>query len=346
MSKIRVVVVDDSKFIRTLFTSMLNDTNDIEVVDTAEDPYDAREKIKKHNPDVITLDIEMPKMDGIEFLEKIMRLRPMPVVMVSTLTQKGADITLKALEMGAVDYIPKPIDAKEYENIDWLKDELANKVRAAAMAKVRPNIGNQKPLERIQQKVTLKSSSPELIAIGSSTGGVEALREIISTLPIGIPPVIITQHMPEKFTTSFANRLNSMTDLSVHEASDGMRVEANNVYIAPGNFHLKVKRTPEGSLRTVVENSELVSGHRPSVDVMFSSVAEVVGGKAIGVILTGMGKDGSIGMKKMKDKGCFNIGQTQDTCVVYGMPKAAKEAGAVDVEVALNKISEFLIQKL
>lgn len=346
MNKIKVIVVDDSNFIRTLFSSMLSKAPDIEVAATAEDPYDAREKIKLHNPDVITLDVEMPKMDGLEFLEKIMKLRPMPVVMASTLTQRGADITFQALEMGAVDYIPKPTDAKQYENVAWLEQELIEKVRAAAGAKVKPRLDASEAKSGKAGSCKLRADAPELIAIGSSTGGVEAIREIITNLPIGLPPIIITQHMPEKFTTSFANRLNSLTELSVHEASDGMRIEANNIYIAPGNFHLKVARTAQGGLKTVVECTELVSGHRPSVDAMFTSVAEVVGNKAMGVILTGMGKDGAQGMKLMKSKGCYNVGESQESCVVYGMPKAAKEAGAIDTEVPLSKMAAFIVKHL
>ncbi|MFI4984035.1 MAG: chemotaxis response regulator protein-glutamate methylesterase [Rickettsiales bacterium] len=341
--KIKVIVVDDSKFIRTLFTGMLSQTPDIEVVDTAEDPFDAREKIKKHNPDIITLDVEMPKMDGISFLEKIMRLRPMPVIMVSTLTQKGADTTLKALELGAFDYLAKPTDYNAYNNLDTLRDELADKIRSAANAKVTsPARWGESQNSPVKFNPSAKTAN-KIIAIAASTGGVEAIKEVLVRMPSNCPPIIITQHMPEKFTESFARRLNTLTQIEVCEARDGQKLECGKAYIAPGGMHLTVKRTPTGAIVHVADG-ENVSGHKPSADVMFKSVANIFGKEAVGVILTGMGRDGADGLKSMAENGAINIGQDSDTCVVYGMPKAAKESGAITNEYPIDKITEELLK--
>lgn len=341
--KIKVIVVDDSKFIRTLFTGLLNQTPDIEVVDTAEDPIDAREKIKLHNPHLITLDVEMPKMDGISFLEKIMRLRPMPVIMVSTLTQKGADTTLKALELGAIDYLAKPSDFNAYRNLDVLKDELANKIRNAASANMTSSNRGGDGLKKVVLFNPSIKTSGKIIAIAASTGGVEALKEVLIRMPFSCPPIVITQHMPEKFTEAFAKRLNTLTQIEVCEARDGQKLQTGKAYIAPGGKHLTVIKTPTGGILHV-SDGELVSGHKPSADVMFKSVANTYGKESIGVILTGMGKDGAEGLKCMAEKGSTNIGQEKESCVVYGMPKAAKDIGATIREYPIEKITEELLK--
>jgi two-component system chemotaxis response regulator CheB len=344
MSKtIKVLIVDDSSVIRQMFSAILSEDPDIEVVGVAVDPYDAREKIKLLNPDVITLDIEMPKMDGLTFLEKIMTLRPMPVVMVSTLTQKGADSTIRALEIGAVDYVAKPLENDAENNFSLLRAELLTKVKSAGLAKVRAYNKSSIDNATIINIPTEKIIRRNLIAIGASTGGVEALREVLCRMPINSPPIVVVQHMPPKFTASFANRLNNICLVTVQEASDGQEIMPGNVYIAEGGKHLRVNKHGKKYICSVKEG-ESVSGHCPSVDVMFASISENVGGDVVGVILTGMGKDGAAGMLKMKNAGAVNIGQNQETCVVYGMPKEAKANGAVDIEVPLIEISEAIIK--
>jgi two-component system chemotaxis response regulator CheB len=341
--KIKVLIVDDSALIRQLFTSILSEDPQIEVVGAAIDPYDAREKIKALNPDVITLDIEMPKMDGITFLEKVMTLRPMAVVMVSTLTQKGADSTIRALEIGAIDYVSKPVEHQNSDTIGALKEELLTKVKHAYNAKVKPynkDSANNVETVRIPAGKAIKRN---FIAIGASTGGVEALKEVLCRMPENSPPIVVVQHMPPKFTASFAARLNNICHMQVHEAKDGQEITSGNVYIAEGGKHLRVKKNG-GKYICTVNEGELVSGHCPSVDVMFTSVAENVGGNVVGVILTGMGKDGASGMLKMRNAGAINIGQNKDTCVVYGMPKEAFANGAVNVEKPLLEISGEIIK--
>jgi two-component system chemotaxis response regulator CheB len=340
MKPVRVIVVDDSKLIRNMFADILNSDPGIEVVATAEDPYDAREKIKKFSPDVITLDIEMPHMNGIEFLEKIMKLRPMPVVMVSTLTQKGARETIKALELGAIDYIPKPSNT-DANLLKALKDELITKVKTAATARVRR--GPAPVVKQIPQS-EYKGASNKIVFIGSSTGGVEALREVITALPANCPPILIVQHMPPGFTASFAHRLNGLSAPNVQEARNGIKVEAGNVYIAAGDRHLEIQGSP-GAYSLKVKDGEKVSGHKPSVDVLFRSAAEKVGKNAVGVILTGMGKDGAEGLLSLKRTGAPTMGQNEMTCTVYGMPKAAKELGAVDREFPISKIAVEILDK-
>ena len=339
--KISVIVVDDSALIRKLFSEMLSEAPDIEVLDTAIDPYDAREKIKALNPDVITLDIEMPKMDGLSFLEKIMTLRPMPVVMASTLTQKGADETIRALELGAVDYISKPQGTQTRSNLVPLQEELIEKVRAAAGV----NLTTRTQLRAQQQESTVipfHGSSRHIIAIGSSTGGVEALRDVFLALPANAPPIVMTQHMPRTFTTSFAARLDGLSQVTVSEAVQGARLKPGHAYLAPGDEHLKIRKVG-GDYYCNLEKSAPVSGHCPSVDVLFDSVATAAGAKAVGVILTGMGKDGAKGMLAMRHAGAYTVGQNQASCVVYGMPRAAMEAGAVQKELALHEIARHIL---
>ncbi|WP_298723094.1 chemotaxis response regulator protein-glutamate methylesterase [uncultured Ferrovibrio sp.] len=341
--KIKVLIVDDSALIRQLLTSALSSDPEIEVVGAAPDPLIARSMIKELNPDVLTLDVEMPNMDGISFLEKIMRLRPMPVVMVSTLTQKGAAITMQALEMGAVDFVPKPtLDIKHA--LEEIKQELISKVKMASTARV---VARSRPTDQPPKRLTPGpgfNSTDIIVAIGSSTGGVEALKEVITVLPPDSPPILITQHMPPRFTGSFAARLDSLSAVAVSEAKDNVRVFPGHVYIAPGDYHLTLYRSG-GHYYTRLNHDPPVSGHRPSVDVLFNSVAEHAGHNAIGVILTGMGKDGAAGLKKMLEAGAQTIGQDESTSLVYGMPKAAKLMGAVQAEVAIGQIAAEILNR-
>lgn len=344
---IRVLIVDDSALMRELLTSILSSDPDIQVVGTANDPYQARTLIKELNPDVLTLDVEMPKMDGISFLEKIMRLRPMPVVMVSTLTQKHAEITVRALEMGAVDVVGKPtIDMKQ--GMEDRRDELIAKVRAAARARVAARqpasaAGAAAPRPAIAKAGPGFRTTDTVVAIGSSTGGVEALREVIGGLPPDSPAVVVTQHMPGGFTRSFADRLNALAAVSVTEASDGARILPGHVYIAPGDHHLEVVRSG-GTYVCRLHDGPPVSGHRPSVDVLFQSMAGAAGASGLGVILTGMGKDGAVGMKAMRDAGARTIGQDEDTSLVYGMPKAAFNLGGVERQLPLDRIAAAIVE--
>lgn len=341
--KVKVLIVDDSNFIRQMFVSVLSEDADINVVGTAENTQVAREKIKTLNPDVVTLDIEMPGMNGIDFLGKIMSLRPMPVVMISSLTQRGAEETIKCLEMGAVDFMPK-IDSSDFD-IGRLKDELIKKVKQAKYAKV-SRIDNASSEKVIKPKpIAKKKQSNPIFFVGSSTGGVEAIKSLLSNLPANFPPVLIVQHMPEGFTKSFANRLNNTVPMNVKEAQDGDLVLAGNVYIACGSKHMTIVKK-DGRLKIHCFEGEKVSGHIPSVDVLFQSAAKVVGEDACGVILTGMGSDGAKGLKAMHDIGCYTIGQNEDSCVVYGMPKVAYEIGAVRQQASLNKIPDCMIEFL
>jgi two-component system chemotaxis response regulator CheB len=340
---VKVLVVDDSLLIRQMFSRILSSDPEIEVVATAANADEAREKIKQFEPDVITLDIEMPGMDGITFLKKLMALRPVPVVMASSLTQKGAAVTIKALEIGAVDYVPKNTSTDfDYEN---LSKELIEKVKSAS--KIKLIVPKYDDLEE-EKKVkffdnSLKFKQNILFAIGASTGGVESLKSVLTKLPANFPPIVITQHMPPKFTSSFAERLNKICNMSVKEAENGDIIEDGHIYIAEGGKHLEViKRGSQ--MACVVKDGEKVSGHTPSVDVLFESVAKNIGNKAFGVILTGMGKDGARGMLMMRNSGSFNIGQDEVSSIVYGMPKAAYMAGAVDVQVSLENIPNKMIE--
>ncbi|MBU4434399.1 MAG: chemotaxis response regulator protein-glutamate methylesterase [bacterium] len=335
MAKIRVLVVDDSATMRSLITAALNRDPDIEVVGAAGDPFEARGMIKALNPDVVTLDIEMPNMNGIEFLEKIMRLRPMPVVMVSTLTQAGAEMTLRALELGAVDCVAKPGDALGTQ--DALA-EIVVKVKTAARASVRTKA--DAPAAGVRRKDFMPSG--DIVAIGSSTGGVEALLSILTLFPDTCPPTVITQHMPATFTASFAARLDRASGAKVQEATDGALLEAGKVYVAPGGAtHLEVVRS--AGLRCRLTPGDPVSGHRPSVDVLFNSVAHAVGDKAVGVILTGMGRDGAQGLLAMRGAGAKTLGQDEQSCVVYGMPRSAFEIGAVEKQVSLSSMGQSIL---
>jgi two-component system chemotaxis response regulator CheB len=327
---IRVLIVDDSPTMRHLIAAVLGDDAEIDVVGQAADPLEARAAIKALNPDVITLDVEMPNMNGIEFLEKIMRLRPMPVVMVSTLTTAGADATIAALEIGAVDCIAKP-SASSPESFQ----ELAAKVKLAARSRVRP-LGDAPAQPRPDLGHTFNPGS-HVVAIGSSTGGVEALINVISRFPANCPPTVITQHMPAAFTKSFAARLDRLSAASVCEAEDAAPLKVGQIYLAPGGErHLEV--VGHGALRCRVQAGGLVNGHRPSVDVLFASVAKVAGANAIGAILTGMGRDGAAGLLAMRQAGARTLGQDEASCVVYGMPKSAHQIGAVEKQLSLSAI--------
>lgn len=339
---IRVLIVDDSALIREVLSRTLGRDGDIVVVGTAEDPIHARNKIKTLNPDVVTLDIEMPNMNGLAFLEKLMRLHPLPVVMVSTLTTKGASETLLALELGAVDFVAKP-NADLSGGIEAFGENLRHKVRAAANSDVR---GRSLKAPTAHVPVRTAAAPPgALIAIGASTGGVEAIRVVLSNLPKDCPPVVVAQHMPPGFTDRFAARLNELTELTVVEATDRLALEPGHVYIAKGDYHLRVERS-SGQLKCRVTQDELASGHRPSVDVLFESVARTVGPMAVGAILTGMGRDGASGLKKMRDAGCHTIGQSASSALVYGMPRVAFEEGGVVEQAPVEEIAARLAAAL
>jgi len=340
---IKVLIVDDSALIREVLTRTLGKDGDIRVVGTAEDPIDAREKVKALNPDVVTLDIEMPNMNGLQFLDKLMRLRPTPVVMVSTLTKQGASETLLALELGAVDFVAKP-SAEFAGGIEAFGVNLRDKIRAAAKSDVRGRTAGRADGVKVPVK-TAAAPAGALIAIGASTGGVEAIRAVLSQMPTDCPPIVIAQHMPAGFTSRFAARLDEVCGLTVVEAEDRMPLLAGHAYIARGDYHLRVERS-SGQLKARLTQDELESGHRPSVDVLFESVARTVGALAVGAILTGMGRDGARGLKMMRDAGAYTVGQSQASALVYGMPRVAFEEGAVVEQAPVEAIAARLANAL
>ncbi|MBS3850146.1 chemotaxis response regulator protein-glutamate methylesterase [Devosia sp. J2-20] len=340
---IKVLVVDDSALIREVLTRMLSRDGDIEVVDTATDPIDARQKIKDLNPDVVTLDIEMPNMNGLQFLEKLMRLRPTPVIMVSTLTKKGASETLLALELGAVDFVAKP-SAEFAGGIEAFGVGLREKIRAAAKSDVRGRSASRAEPPKLAVK-TAAAPNGALIAIGASTGGVEAIRAVLSQMPADCPPIVIAQHMPPGFTGRFAARLDEVCAIKVIEAEDRMPLLPGHAYVAKGDFHLRVERS-SGQLKCRLTQDELTSGHRPSVDILFESVAKTVGNMAVGAILTGMGRDGARGLKLMRDAGAYTVGQSKSSALVYGMPRVAFEEGAVVEQAPVEDIASRLANAL
>ena len=365
MAKIRVLVVDDSALVRNLLASLINAQPDLECIGAANDPYMAREMIRELDPDVLTLDVEMPRMDGLDFLEKLMRLRPMPVVMVSTLTERGAQTTLRALELGAVDFVAKPRIGVA-QGLQELGAEIGDKLRAAARARItrravarpappsalaRPAgtvaapTDGAPPLVKAVPIAYSRSSTEKIVAIGASTGGTEALREVLTALPADCPAVLVTQHMPPGFTRSFAERLNSLCRMHVKEAEDGERVLPGHVYVAPGGFHLSLRRSGANYVAQV-EDGPPVNRHKPSVDVMFRSVARCAAANAIGVMLTGMGRDGADAMKEMRDAGAHNLAQDEASCVVYGMPREAVAAGAVHEVLPLQRIASQILARL
>ena len=335
-SPVRVLIVDDSAVMRQLLTNLLSADPEIEVVGSAPDPIVARDRIKALNPDVVTLDVEMPRMDGLSFLRKIMTLRPTPVVMVSTLTQAGAEATLEALEIGAVDFIAKPSgDVSEV-----FAGELQAKVKGAARTKVgmRQPSAPKQPTARIRAR----GSNDKMVVIGASTGGVEALKVVLMGLPSDCPPILITQHMPPRFTAAFAERLNRECPMAVSEAAQDQLIEAGRVYIAPGSHHLKIGRR-NGRNVCVLSEEPPVSGHRPSVDVLFRSAAQSASNIAAGVILTGMGKDGAEGMLELRKAGVATLGQDEQSSLIYGMPRAAFERGAVMKQCSLVRMADAIL---
>jgi two-component system, chemotaxis family, protein-glutamate methylesterase/glutaminase len=338
--KIKVLIIDDSALVRDILKKGLSMDPGLEVVGAAPDVFIGRDMIVKLRPDVLTLDIEMPRMDGVEFLRRLMPQFPIPVVVVSSLTQKGKQVTLDALEAGAVDYVPKPA-SDVARGLNEMMSELRTKIKIASTANV-SHWKNKKVLPRNPAKDlavgALAESTDKVIAIGASTGGTEAIRSVIEELPPTTPGIVIVQHMPKGFTKTFAERLNSLSLMNVKEAESGDRIVTGRVLIAPGDYHLKVIRSGGQYLVQCIDG-EKVNGHRPAVDVMFDSVASNVGSNSIGVILTGMGADGAKGLYKMKQVGSPTIGQDESTSVVYGMPKVAYEIGAVDYQMKLGDIS-------
>jgi len=352
MTKTRVVVVDDSALVRSLLTEIINRQSDMQCVGAAADPLVAREMIRELNPDVITLDIEMPRMDGLDFLAKLMRLRPMPVVMVSTLTERGAEVTLRALELGAVDFVSKP-KIGVADGLKLLAADITAKIRVAATAKVHKSheaVGSHgsaaTPASSAAPVAALgRLSTEKIIFIGASTGGTEATKALLMGLPADAPAVMITQHMPPGFTRNYATRLDGLCRISVKEAADGERVLPGHAYIAPGGLHLSVERSGANYLARV-SDGEPVNRHKPSVEVLFLSAARVVGPNALGVMLTGMGADGARAMKVLRDAGSYNLVQDEATCVVFGMPKEAIAAGAAHEVLPLGSIAPRLIERL
>lgn len=346
-------MVDDSALVRGLLAEIINRQQDMECIGAANDPLIARDMIRELNPDVITLDIEMPKMDGIDFLGRLMRLRPMPVVMISTLTERGADVTMKALELGAVDFVAKPRIGVA-DGLTELSHHIVEKIRIAAAAHVkrvdsRTTASSSGSGASLPTRVPVQSigrvSTEKLVCIGASTGGTEAIKEILTQLPADSPGIVITQHMPPGFTTSFAARLNSLCQITVQEAVNGERILPGHAYIAPGGKQFHVGRSGANYV-AVVEDGELVNRHRPSVEVLFRSVAAFAGRNAFGIMLTGMGNDGAVAMREMKDAGSYNYVQDEASCVVFGMPREAILRGAADEVLPLSGIAPALLLKL
>lgn len=341
---VRVLIIDDSVVIRQLLKDIFARDGSIEVVGTASDPIEGYDKIVQLKPDVLTLDVEMPRMDGITFLEKLMRSHPMPVVMISTLTREGSEVTLRALELGAVDFIAKPTQSI-FTGMSALAHEITSKVKAAARARVRPRQAHVTPVEA--PRVTLRSpTGPQrLVAIGASTGGPEAIRQVLQGLPAQVPPIVIVQHMPPVFTRSFAERLDRLCTVRVKEAEDGDLLEPGHAYIAPGDYHLQVTRNGS-QYRARVVQTEPVNRHRPSVDALFDSVVEASGAATVAVLLTGMGADGARGMKRLRDAGAHTIAQDEETCVVFGMPREAIQLGGAEFVLPLPQIAHKVVELL
>jgi len=354
--KIRVIVVDDSALVRSLLAEIINRQGDMECIGTANDPLIAREMIREQNPDVITLDVEMPRMDGIDFLGRLMRLRPMPVVMISTLTERGAEVTMKALELGAVDFVAKPRVGLA-GGLNDLATQIVDKIRVAAAAHVRrvpvrsasaiahPDGAPPAAAPPAASALLGRLSTEKLICIGASTGGTEAIREVLVHMPADAPAIVITQHMPPGFTTSFAARLNSLCQITVKEAVNGERILPGHAYIAPGGKQFYLARSGANYV-AVVDDGPPVNRHKPSVEVLFKSAAAVVGRNAYGIMLTGMGADGAAAMREMKDAGSYNYVQDEASCIVFGMPREAIAHGAADEVLPLTQIAPALIARL
>ena len=354
--KIRVIVVDDSALVRSLLSEIINRQRDMECIGAANDPLVAREMIRELDPDVITLDVEMPRMDGIDFLGRLMRLRPTPVVMISTLTERGAEVTMKALELGAVDFVAKPRVGLA-SGLNDLAAQIVDKIRVAAVAQVRrapardaaPAAGSagSAAVAHAAPAAGLlgRLSTEKLICIGASTGGTEAIKEVLVQMPADSPAIVITQHMPPGFTTSFAARLNGLCQITVKEAVNGERILPGHAYIAPGGTQFHVARSGANYV-AVVDDGPPVNRHKPSVEVLFKSAAAVVGRNAFGIMLTGMGNDGAVAMREMKDAGSYNYVQDEATCIVFGMPREAIAHGAADEVLPLGQIAPALIARL
>jgi two-component system chemotaxis response regulator CheB len=349
VDKIKVLCVDDSALIRSLMTEIINSQPDMIVVATASDPLIARDLVKKHNPDVMTLDVEMPRMDGLEFLEKLMRLRPMPVLMVSSVTERGSEAALRALELGAIDFVTKP----RFDIRDGLlayTDLIAHKIRVAASARMLPGRSAAKGLSRTVLADAPMLHSPllsiqKLIVIGASTGGTEAIRELLQPLPPDSPGILIAQHMPAGFTKSFAQRLDNLCRLTVSEAVHGERIVPGHAYIAPGGFHLSLAQSGANYVARV-DQALPVNRHRPSIDVLFDSAAKHAGKNAIGIILTGMGRDGAEGLLRMRQAGAHTLAQDEASCVVFGMPRESIAIGAASEVVPIQEMSQRLMAHL
>ncbi|PAU79374.1 protein-glutamate methylesterase/protein-glutamine glutaminase [Halomonas salipaludis] len=338
-AKIKVLCVDDSALIRDLLSEIINDHDDMEVVAVAPDPLAARDLIKQHNPDVLTLDVEMPRMDGLDFLERLMRLRPMPVLMVSSLTQAGSEVTLRALELGAVDFLAKPALGIRSGMLDYA-ELIADKIRAAARSRPRQARRSDAPAPQALKAPLI--TSEKLLIIGASTGGTEAIRHVLEPLPANSPAILITQHMPGGFTRSFAERLDKLCRITVKEAQDGERVLPGHAYIAPGDQHLELARSGANYVARLNDGPP-VNRHRPSVDVLFDSAAKHAGRNAIGVLLTGMGKDGAKGLVTMREAGAVTLAQDEASCVVFGMPREAIALGGASEVVSLDDIAPRLM---
>ncbi len=351
MSKTRVLIVDDSALVRKILQDILSSDPAIEVIGTAPDPYIAIKKIKALQPDVLTLDIEMPRMDGLSFLEKLMKAHPMPVVMFSTLTEAGAQSTMKALSLGAIDYIAKP-KVRQSQEIENLREELTSKVKAAAQARVKRAVA---PKLEVPPKLSMDAiiranktrpvvTDEKIFVIGASTGGTVALEQILNKFPADGPPTLIVQHMPPVFTKSFADRVDKTSPARVMEAEDNARLMHGVVMIAPGGKHMIVNRDSQGYYVSIKDGPP-VNRHKPSVDVLFRSAANTLGTNAIAAILTGMGDDGARGMKELRDSGAYTIAQDEESCVVFGMPKVAIELGGVCKIMSLEKIAGHMLSQ-
>jgi len=337
VNKIRVLIVDDSAIVRKIFSEELSKYPDIEIVGTAPDPFVARDKIVNLKPDVITLDIEMPRMDGLTFLRKLMKFFPIPAIVVSSLTPKGGKLTLEAMDIGAVDVIGKPGAAY---SVGDMSAQLADKIRGAARVKM---VRKEAEATKYEPIASLAQTTNKVVAIGASTGGTEALKAVLSQMPANSPGMVIVQHMPANFTSAFAERLNGLCKVTVREAKDNDSVTSGTALIAPGNYHMLLRRS--GARYYVeVKTGPMVHHQRPAVDILFKSTAKYAGANAIGVILTGMGADGAAGLLEMKNMGAGTIAQDEKTCVVFGMPKEAIKMGAVDKILPLNQIAFEIIR--
>jgi two-component system chemotaxis response regulator CheB len=344
--KIKVLIVDDSAVVRKIFTQQLEKTRDIEVVGTAPDPYIAREKIVRLRPDVITLDIEMPRMDGITFLNHLMKAHPMPVIIVSSLTQKSSKLALEALSLGALEVLSKPSVAY---SVGDMGDQLIEKIKAVAVVDVKSRLQKKQPPPESPRALyaprALAETTNKLIAIGASTGGTEALKHVLTKIPRNSPGILVVQHMPPNFTAAFAERLNNLCEITVSEAKNGETITNGKALIAPGNFHMLLRRS--GSTYYVqIKSGPRVHHQRPAVDVLFKTVAMHAGANALGIILTGMGADGAQGMLAMKQAGAYTIAQDEESCVVFGMPKEAIRLQAVDNVLPLDKIAQAALSRI